>query len=160
MKNNRIRVVALLLALCLLTTLLTACKANEKVFTKDCFTITLTESFVEREDENLIAVYTSPFVVVTVAKEDRKQGSYDMSLYEYTRIVLWKNSLNCRIMSTNDYLTFSYTETLDGVEYYSYVTTHETFVAFWVVQFVCKEKDKELFSKSFDKWASSIKVYY
>jgi hypothetical protein len=135
--------------------------AAERRFTKEGFSITLTENFAEESADGYIVAYSSDRdrVVVMAQREDfalfREIGlSTNISLREYAQIAIDANGVNSHVEEREGVVFFTY----DNNGYSYFATVHRAPDAYWLVQFSCLTGD---FDKRFDNfvaWAKTIEV--
>lgn len=140
--------------------------SNEKVFSKDGMSITLTEDFVENKYYGFNAYYDTEEAQVYIMKESfellkENEQPTDISDKEYAEIMMKTQNIDSDI-SEKDGLTYFYYEkdVLGYAEEYVknsyYAVVFKTDDAYWLFQFACK---KELFAQYEDKfteWAKSV----
>ena len=129
-----------------------------KLFQKEGFQITLTDAFEEEKSQRgFDAYYVANFCGVCVLKEDfsLKEGFAEESIDEYIKGVIKNNKHIGVEPQTKDGLCF-YEFSKDGrcIISYSYKGSN----AFWIVQFICNQKDKDTLTDTFFLWAKSVKV--
>ena len=161
------RITKLITVLCLflaLLTVFTACEASksEKTFSGSGFSITLDNSFYEKELVSLTAYYESTKMIVTVLKEEFSlfEGYVVVnSLAEYAELVISANGLENITASEKDGVTyFEYEKTVSGKDYKYYATVHKGSDAFWLVQFACETKNYEDLKADMETYAKSFKA--
>ena len=148
------RIVALMCIFVMLTGILTSCggAAKPKVFSKAGMSITLTEAFTEKVNEEMTAYYESKYVIATCLKEEYASFGITedfMTLDEYADTVIEVNNITADVVNEDDLTYFRYDKTVEGgdASYLGFV--YKTSDAFWLIQFGCEtkffEKDTELF---------------
>ncbi len=162
--KRKISIVALL---CLLILVLTGCgafssgeasTAPPKTFTKDGFTITLTEDFEESEVETQTAVYQSQNSVVLALKEDASQFDGDLTLTQYAELVLSNNDLSSPIEEKEGFTCFTY-EKKSGFTTYAYLAiVQKSEDAYWLIQFGCNARHFDTQMNAFLEWAKTIEI--
>ncbi len=131
-------------------------------FSKDGITLTLTESFEEKESEmGFYAYYTSSRGGVMVLKEafTLDAGLENKTLEEYIASVIANNGLTDVIPVMKDELIY-YTkvETILGraIRYFSFA--YKGTDSFWIVQFGCYVSDLSEMEPLIMGWAKSVTV--
>ena len=159
------RLITATLTMILLASLLTGClfAAVEKVFTKDGFSITLTNRFIEGEGEEYEGfdiVYDSRDIAVFCLKEnfsDFVDGA-NLSPRTYGELVLQANQMDTALLTEGEQIYFEYQETIDGDDYSYLATVHKGADAFWLVQFACLTENYETLKPMMMQYAASVKV--
>ena len=132
--------------------------AKDKTFTKDDFSITLTEDFKEDQRDEAYVSYQSNDVLIYVLREDYSYFD-DITLEEYVELGLLANDQEgLEVYTGEGYLWCSYTDETDGEKYYNVVAFYEGKDAFWAIEFTTfKNKAKE-YDSQFKQWAASVEV--
>lgn len=137
---------------------------QEKEFSKDGMTITLTNQFAEKEYITQTVMYESRDSIVTALKEsfsaleEAGLGS-DITPEEYAELVIANNMLeNCEIQEKEGLTCFQYDRTVDGKAFSYLATIHKAPDAFWLIQFGCLETDFPEKESQFIEWAKTVKV--
>jgi len=136
---------------------------REKAFSKAGMTITLNDSFVEKELVAYTAYFESKTTAVLVVKEEfyflEQLGlPTDISLYEYGKKVGENNYLEYDV-TIKDGLAFSeFNNTVNGKDFSYLAVFFRGDDAYWVVQFTCESKNYGKYSGDFFKWAKSVEV--
>lgn len=153
---------------CLMLAVLSACGTkdvrfmDEKKFTKEEMTITLTKGFKETEMAGYTACYDSNKVAVFVLREAKSDFAEieDMSLLDYAELVRKANS--SRLPSevgfdrSGFYFEYSAYNSEEGKTYKYYTTLHESKEAFWLVQFAASTEDYTECKEFMIKCATSV----
>ena len=166
MKKNFLLAILLMLISCLIGGCITNMLVlpdqdslgEAKIFQKDGFQITLTDAFEEQKSQQgFDAYYVANFCGVCVLKEDfsLKEGLAEESIDEYIKGVIKNNKHIGVEPQTKDGLYF-YEFSRDGRCIISY--SYKGSDAFWIVQFICNQKDKDTLTDIFFLWAKSVKV--
>lgn len=133
-------------------------KPKAKTFTKEDFSITLTDEFEEATLDGFYAAYESPSAAVFTLRES-KFFFGDISLEEYVQLVFKANGqIGMKANSHRNMLWFSYEKVVDGRNMYYMAFCCEGEDAFWLVQFVTPSTNKDDYTETFLKWAESIRV--
>ena len=137
---------------------------EEKVFSSDGISFTLTDEFRETEIEGYTVAYESPYMAVFAMKEDFSllEGFGEYTLEEYAELVILATSLGSTEAENVDGLIcfdydFTNPETNVAYKYYTYV--FKTNNAFWAVQFVTVLEDAEEYEAQIFEWAKAIDFY-
>jgi len=129
-----------------------------KVFRKGGITLTLTDSFIEKESElGFDAYYVSNFCGVVVLKEEfsLEEGLAERPLEEYIGNVI-RNNGHTNIEPQNQDGLWFYVSDGNGTRSYSY--SYKGSNAFWIVQFLCMSSDAPALEDLFFLWANSVEV--
>ena len=143
----------------------TACgEPAETEFSSNGFTITLTDSFRQKEIENYTVSFESKTSAIFVIKEsfDLLEELSDYSLNQYAELV---KAANSKMMPSEITLT----DGLTAFEYSAYNSDEDTTIkyftvmfkgtdAFWTVQFACNQDDYPVLKNEFIKYAKSVQV--
>ena len=137
---------------------------QEKEFSKDGMTITLTNQFTEKEYVTQTVMYESKDSIGTALKEsfstleDAGLRS-DITPEEYAELVITNNMLeNCQVQDKDGTTCFQYDRTVDGKEFSYLATVHKAPDAFWLIQFACLADDYSEKEPQFMEWAKTVKV--
>ena len=143
---------------------LTSCmKASPKDFTCEGMTVTLTNRFKEANYEGYTVCYESLDMMVIVLKESfsLQAGLDQMTLDEYAKLVRQTNASRSpsEITKHEKFQSMEYTFLNEQEKQtYSYFTTmFKGPDAFWMIQFVSKEKDYASHKDTFLEFANSVK---
>lgn len=131
---------------------------KSKEFKKDGITLLLTDRFEEQESERgFDAYYVSDFCGVVVLREEFtiEEGLADKTLEQYTKNVISNNG-HTNIQPHNKDGLWFYEHSSGGnfVRSYCYKGSD----AFYVVQYICSQSDKNTFDDLFYLWAESVAV--
>lgn len=136
-------------------------KPENKMFSSDGMTMTLTDEFAEINSENYTVAYGSEKAAVFALKEPftLADGFENNTLEQYADLVIQANNLSSAETKTVDGLTgFVYDvgneETNDAYRFFSYV--YKTDDAFWLVQFVTASQNVEAYTAQITKWAGLV----
>lgn len=133
-----------------------------KEFSKTGFAITLTDAFFEQESITHTAIYQSEACVVTVVKEDfavfESSGDSDITLREYTDLIVANNDLACEVVEENGLVTFTYTKPIEGNDTTFYVCVFSGADAYWLVHFICDAQRFDALKPQLMEWAATVKV--
>ena len=129
-----------------------------KTFSSDGITLTLTDSFKEKESElGFDAYYSAPFCGVVVLKEEfsLEEGLAEKSLQSYVEGVIENNGYTDLKPMEKDGLWYYISEKQDT---YSYSFSYKGTDAFYIVQFLCFKKDIAKYEDLIFLWAQSVEV--
>ena len=143
MKHCASALLSLVIALCLLGGC--APSANTKIVCGD-ISLTLPGAFMdlskESYGEETDFLYGRDGLIV-MGLSEKKESLSQMTLEEYTRLLLTENKLTCTPEKRNGGYGFAY-EAPVGNGFYTYVTaTFEDRESFWIVQCYCPREDYE-----------------
>jgi len=136
---------------------------REQTFSKDGFTITLTEDFYEKNYMHHIAYYESKTAMVSVVKDYFSAlaefgVSGDTSPREYADLIIEVNNIQSESAEKNDLVIFEYTETVSETEFSYLAVVFPGDEAFWLVQFCSESENFEKMTDDFFKWADSVRI--
>lgn len=164
------KILSTLLAAALLLTLLTGCggaakSAEPKTFEETDLSVTLTDDFSKQELENITYYYISEKAIAMMLKEDfsvfeAAEISTDITLEQYAQLITDNNGLTGTAIGTDSRgnVSFTYTNTADGQEFFYYATVKKGTNAYWLCQFACRTADAEAYKPLFAEWGASIAV--
>ena len=136
-------------------------KAEEKDFSTNGMTITLTEDFVEREYFGYTAIYTSSEAGVGVIREafSLMPGFEDYTKEQYAQLVMQNNGKYAEIKTEGGLLYFEFdnSDPTSDVTYYYVAYVYKTSDAFWLVQFSTTTDKADKYAEAFRKWAKSVR---
>ncbi|MGM9680466.1 MAG: hypothetical protein ACI3XR_03065 [Eubacteriales bacterium] len=150
----------------LLTTLaLASCSENTKEYSSSGITVTLPDSFVEKELIGYTYYLQSTDVIFAAVKEEFSAatlipGFKDYTLKQYADLVVTANLLTgIATVEETDGLTYlTYEKDVSGQTYFYIAPVFKGSDAFWLVNFGCFASDKDEYSEKFIEWAKTIKV--
>lgn len=136
-------------------------KLQEKTFSSDGMSVTLTDEFEKIDVEQFTVSYACDEVVTYALKEQFSlmDGFENYTVRQYGELVMQINGLDPDDLQSKDgltYFVYQYTnpETNDTYQYYSYL--YKAGDAFWTVQFVTLDKNAEKYASQIEAWANSI----
>ncbi len=133
---------------------------QEKTFSSNGMTITLTDEFEEIERDPYDVVFdSSTFAVFALEEKFTDFEGGNITFEEYTELVLKSNGLEGTQIKINDGLhSFEYEATnSDTNETYTYFTyIYETDDSFWLVQFATLSENAEEHRSQITTWAKSV----
>lgn len=134
---------------------------DDKTFSSNGMTITLTNEFRETDIENYTVVYDSENVAVFVLKEafTLADGFENYTLLQYADLVTQVNNLDtAKIKTVDNLILFEYNftnpKTNDVYRYFSYV--YKTNDSFWLIQFAILNENVDKYAYKITKWAKSV----
>lgn len=133
---------------------------EDKTFSSDGMTITLTDSFHKTDMENFDIVYDSKNVAVFIDQNAFTAANRNYTPEEYAEILAVSESLGSGIVKTVDeliYFEYDFTNPETNVDYRSVTYVYKSSDAFWVVQFITSMKDADDYAKEIQEWAKSIR---
>ena len=153
----------------LLITLLTGCSFNlrfglssapkEKTFSKSGMSITLNESFYEKEYVSYTSTYESQKIVVFTLKEEFSYfGGVDYSLEEYADLVIYANNLTATVKTKDNLTYFTYEKEVSGKNYCYTAFVYKAADAYWLIQFACEKNQADKLESDIFTYAASVKV--
>jgi len=133
-----------------------AAAAEPKTFTKEDFSVTLTEAFTETELEGFFVAYESRDAVVWVSREELQSAA---TAEAYTQAVLEANGrTELEVYQGEGYSWCEYTETVNGQENYYLVACYCEGEVGWIVNFATKADSETEYKQGFLGWAESVTV--
>lgn len=141
----------------------TAKNGTPRTFSKAGISITLTDSFSEKDSSNLIASYVSKKYSVSIMKEAFKSlKNYldytKMTIKDYAELVVIKSNVTSVVESDMKIPYFVYTKHVNGKDFSYYVRVFKASDAFWVVTFGAETKNFDAAEEKFTKWADTVKI--
>lgn len=140
--------------------------SDEKVFSKDGMSITLTEDFVENEYYGFNAYYDTEEAQVYVMKESfsllkENDQPTNISAKEYAEIMMKTQNIDSDVLEKDGLTYFYYEKDVLGYaeEYVKnsyYAVAFKTNDAFWLFQFACEKSLYNKYEEKFVEWAKSI----
>lgn len=130
---------------------------EDKTFSSDGMTITLTDEFRKFNDDEYTAVYDSAKVAVFVSKVD---ATKEDSLAEFAEMLAVYSDLSPDSVKTADgltYITYNNINSQNNVTYQYTAYLYQTDDAFWVVEFATDKKDADDYAKDITEWAKSVR---
>lgn len=144
-----------------------AYKSEEKTFTADGISLTLTSAFVETdvaEEQGYLVTYVAWEASVFVLKESFSlaPGIESNSLSWYASLVRTANAdKNPSAVANEDGLTiieYTFYNEEEDKEYSYFTSMYKGTDAYWTVQFVCVTDKYEEYRPYFVTWAKSVNV--
>ncbi len=135
---------------------------KDKIFTKNEFSITLNEAYVESQRDGFYACYDSATVAVFVVKEnfDIMEGFSDYTIEQYANIVMYNCSDKNPSLHKKDginYIEYSFNNTELNKTYNYLIALYKSSDAFYMVQFTCEDKDYKEYKDYFLNRANTVK---
>ena len=140
--------------------------SDEKVFSKDGMSITLTENFVENEYYGFTAYYDTEDAQVYVMKESfsllkENDQPTNISTKAYAEIMLKTQELDAEVFEKDGLTYFYYEKDVLGysdvyVRNSYYAVAYKTDDAFWLFQFACEKSLYDEYEEKFVEWAKSV----
>lgn len=130
---------------------------NEKVFTADDMSITLTNDFYEKSQVNYKTTYISEEIVIYVIKEDFSFfEDPNISLEEYADIIIYNNEIDSEVKQRDGLTCFTSIWPGQGNPLKNLGVVYRGDNAFWFFQFVCFEDEYDLYEDTIIDFAKSI----
>lgn len=159
MKNKAIKYFSALLVVILLF----GCTSGS-VFDKGDFKITLPDGFKEYNIDGYTYYFEMEEVVAITALKETRDELKDLGLdqnstvRDYMSLVLSTNGKDSSYIVEKNFVYYTYSETIEGDEFYYNTYAFASKDAFWLVNMMCYKKDQSKYEKEFFKWAESIEV--
>lgn len=158
----RKRVIAALLAACLLLGL-TGCatsakKGTPKDFTFDKLTITMNSAFSQSNAAENGVYYRSSDVAAVIIKDTFDKLDGITTIQDYVNQVFEANDLDATLDESGEIPFFTYGNTVNKIDFFYYAAVFKGSDAFWLVQFGCDQQDKDVFLPMFEEFAASVRV--
>lgn len=137
------------------------CAVADKVYSDKGLSITLPGNFTKYQEETGYDVcYETSKCAVFALKEgfDEAEGFGDMTLSEYTELVLDANELDTPITEEDGFMYFEFEKDVeDSDEPFEYLACcYRAEDAFWLVQFSCAKSDYESYRPKMLEWAKTV----
>ncbi len=136
---------------------------KSKEFRSDELTITLTDDFVKKNNEEAAFYYEGPDVAVlgtkTSSADLEMTGDEETdSLIDYVHVFMEANGIDqsTEIVEKKNYYYIETSEKLGGTEYAYLISFYENGEDYWVVRFACYKEAYGSFKKYIKKWAKSV----
>lgn len=133
---------------------------DEKVFSSDGMTITLTDAFEKADFDGYTVTYDSRFVAVFALKESFAETPVlaDYSIEEYADLLVEANELtDAQIKKDGEHTYVEYDAETDSGETYLYCTyVYKADDAFWFVQFAAPAENADEYADEISAWAKSV----
>ncbi len=131
---------------------------QDKLFTHEAFSITLTNGFRESEYEGFEACYDSANVAVMFLKEGFAdyEGLEELSTEEYGELMIEYYEMEDTLETGDGIVFLSYKDSVDGVEYLYQAYIFKTSEAFWTVTFATDTADAQEYAEKIETWANSV----
>lgn len=159
------KIAAFFLLAAVLVLTVTGCslfEPEEKTFTKNGLTITLTDEFVESQNVTYMAYYASTDIVVAVIKESKSlfaETEYaNITLRDYAELVKSANELDTTIEEKDGLICFAFDMEQNGNSLRWLGTVYEGEDAWWFIQFGCLAEEYSDLESDILKYAKSVKV--
>ncbi|MBR7142955.1 MAG: hypothetical protein IKD06_05400 [Clostridia bacterium] len=154
---------AVLLAASLLLTSCALFPVEQKDFTKGDMTITLTNRFIERQQEGYTVCYDSASMGVFALREEFglfEEVGYgaETSLADYRDLVLQANEVEAEPIGEDGLVGFRFTAQSDGQSYTFSAYVYKSTEAFWLLQFVTRTEDFSALQNLILSYAKSVTV--
>ena len=159
---KRILILMLALAMLLCSCGSEATYDTPKEFTYNGLTLTLTTDFkMENPPDAFTGYYEADGAVVMTLFESLDQlaaAGFDevKTLEDYTKVVAGEYEVKSDEEAEIMYFTFE--RKADFKDYYYLAVTKQTDDGFWLIQYACRAKDKDMFSDMFLEWAKKAKT--
>lgn len=139
------------------------CAAKAKTFSKNGFTITLTDDFEETNYGGYTAAFASEEMFLVALKEDFSyfEGEYgaNSSLEDYAKLLISSNDIDATLEKDADLLYYTYDIYDIGTQEISHTflaAVYKTEDAFWLVQFAVDAKDFDAQKETVITYAKSV----
>ena len=132
---------------------------KEKTFTKEDYSITLTDDFKQLDEEGEFVSFDNKYAYVWVMREDKKLfEEEDLTLEDYAELIVEYNAEDAELAKKDGMYCFAFTEKVDGETYYYFAVCSESEEAFWVTWFGTPKENESTYADKFIQWGKSIKV--
>lgn len=134
---------------------------EEKTFSSNGMSITLTNQFTEVAVESYTVAYNSKNIAIFALKEDFSlaEGFGDNSLEQYANLLLQTGQVTAPEIKSKDGLVwFEYNFENTDVQktYHYFVYVYKANDAFWTVNFAMEDADVALYADDVVNWAKSV----
>lgn len=135
---------------------------QQKKFSEEGMTITLTNKFRKASIDGYTVCYDSKDVAVFAIKE-KFSSAKDFEKYtlsEYGNLLISSNNLNSSVKVRNNngltYFEYQNTNPETNEPYHFFTTVYKTSDSFWMIQFVTLEKNYNDYKQNFVDWAKNV----
>lgn len=152
-----------LLFLAIFSLFIVGCTKREKMFDKGDFKIVLTEDYKEDIYKDINYYFMSNNSSVAVLKEDfellkKVNLTSESTLEDYAKAVLRANNKEAIIVTEENFSYFTYNKTINAVKFFYLAAVKKGNDGFWLINFMCLDKDKDKLKDEFLKYARTIEV--
>lgn len=150
--------ILLIFAFCLF---LTGCDKT-KTYTSHGMSIEMTKGFYEKSLASATVYYESPTAIVTGLKETFTTLSQvgldkNSSLEDYLKLVLKNNNKEEALKEDGNLVYFTYEANISDKDFFYTTVGYKTNDSFWLFNFACEAKNKDVYASKFLEWAKTIK---
>ncbi len=158
---------AKLICLGLLLFVVTGCslsslfKESTKKYTVNGISVTMNDSFYEKDLVSQTAYLESQDAIFSALKEDFTELEVvgitkDSTLTDYAEAVKTANSFTGNIIEKDGLVYFTYEKDVSGKSFFYLASVYKADDAFWLVNFACESKNKDEFEPKFIEWAKTV----
>ena len=152
-----------LLFLAIFSLFIVGCTKREKMFDNGDFKIVLTEDYKEDIYKDINYYFMSNNSSVAVLKEDfellkKVNLTSESTLEDYAKAVLRANNKEAIIIAEENFSYFTYNKTINTVKFFYLAAVKKGNDGFWLINFMCLDKDKDKLKDEFLKYARTIEV--
>ena len=161
MKKDIIRISAMLLVMVMM---LCACGAKDQTFSNNGLIMDLPGNYEPLTGDDVagftFSMGSKKSVIMGLKEEKAMFESYglNLTLDEYTDLVIEANGLNTTVKYEGGIPTFTFTNYVDGTYFKYLAATFEGKDAFWLIQFACEEGKFDDMYSSFIKYLSTVRA--
>ena len=157
------RKIALLLALCLMLTALTGCGGDdvrEQTYTLNCgVTITAGAGLREISDSSDSGELEEDRYSIFFTNVSGTAGMSEDEFVDYLTELLEDEGYKAKFkQDSQGNLKYTYTQNVDGVDYFYYMTLHSGAGGWWLCEMCCREAMKPLYEDRFARWSATVLV--
>lgn len=142
---------------------LAGCEFNvgEKEYSVNGINVTLEDGLVETDIVSQTVYLKGIDMEFTALKEsftdlEKVNITSENSLEDYARLVVSNNKLDSEVINKDGVVYFEYVKEMNGKNIYYLATVNKSEDAFWLIQFICSEKNKDKYKSKFLEWAKTV----
>ena len=161
MKKNILRIAAMVLVMAIL---LCACGEKDQTFSNNGLIMNMPANYERITGQDVsgftFAMGNNKSICVGL-KEDKatfEAYGYNLTLDEYTDLVIQANGLSTSVKYEGGIPTFTFVSVVDGQNFKYLAATFEARDAFWLIQFACNESKFDSMYDTFVNYMATVKV--
>lgn len=142
---------------------LAGCEFNvgEKKYSVNGINVTLEDGLVETDIVSQTVYLKGIDMEFTALKEsytdlEKVNITSENSLEDYASLVVSNNKLDSELINKDGVVYFEYVKEMNGKNIYYLATVNKSEDAFWLIQFICSEKNKDKYKPKFLEWSKTV----
>jgi hypothetical protein len=142
---------------------LAGCEFNvgKKEYSVNGINVTLEDGLVETDIVSQTVYLKGIDMEFTALKEsftdlEKVNITNENSLEDYARLVVSNNKLDSEVINKDGVTYFEYVKEMNGKNIYYLATVNKSEDAFWLIQFICSEKNKDKYKPKFLEWSKTV----